>query len=123
MGSSRLESIEWRSLDYSRDRESIPPTAPSHHDMRQRRLHHLLANSHPHLLIQKRIAVFIYKMASEVPENSQQQATAPPASQEEQVVPTLPQGADSKLPTRKDTSLREFLNNIDDFAPIVSNRL
>ncbi|KAK3321347.1 TAF10-like protein [Cercophora scortea] len=36
-------------------------------------------------------------------------ATVPP-------VPSLP---DSKLPTRKDTSLKEFLNKMDDYAPII----
>ncbi|KAK3684070.1 transcription initiation factor TFIID 23-30kDa subunit-domain-containing protein [Podospora appendiculata] len=36
-------------------------------------------------------------------------STAPPA-------PGLP---DSKLPTRKDTSLKEFLNKMDDYAPII----
>lgn len=30
--------------------------------------------------------------------------------------PTLPE---PKLPTRKDTSLKEFLNRMDDYAPIV----
>ncbi len=29
-------------------------------------------------------------------------------------------GVDSKLPTRKDASLKEFLGKMDDYAPIVS---
>lgn len=56
-------------------------------------------------------------MASEAPENIEQ----PPASQERpseapEPVPTIPE---SRLPTRKDTSLREFLNKMDEYAPIV----
>src|SRR5690554_320476 len=38
------------------------------------------------------------------------------ATAAEPAAPTLPE---SRLPTRKDTSLREFLNNMDDYAPIV----
>ena len=32
----------------------------------------------------------------------------------------IPVLAESKLPTRKDTSLKEFLGKMDDYAPIVS---
>jgi len=32
--------------------------------------------------------------------------------------PTIPE---PRLPTRKDTSLKEFLNKMDDYAPIVRN--
>ena len=35
------------------------------------------------------------------------------------VVPPVPSVPDSKLPTRKDTSLKEFVNKMDDYAPIV----
>lgn len=35
--------------------------------------------------------------------------------------PEMAPPQDPKLPTRKDTSLREFLNKIDDYAPIVRN--
>jgi len=34
-------------------------------------------------------------------------------------VPQPPMPAEPKLPTRKDTSLKEFLNKMDDYAPIV----
>lgn len=50
------------------------------------------------------------EMSEQVPINHQQDA------QEE--VPTL---AESKMPTRKDTSLKEFLGKMDDYAPIVSS--
>jgi len=33
--------------------------------------------------------------------------------------PTAPTGAEPRLATRKDISLREFLHKIDDYAPIV----
>lgn len=32
----------------------------------------------------------------------------------------IPVLAESKMPTRKDTSLKEFLGKMDDYAPIVS---
>jgi len=53
------------------------------------------------------------------PENAEQ---VPPATngaqpEPEEPVPTIPE---SRLPTRKDTSLKEFLNKMDDYAPIVS---
>lgn len=57
------------------------------------------------------------KMASEAPDNNEQ----PSASQNPQ--PDGPQllapPSDPKVASRKDTSLREFLNKIDDYAPIV----
>lgn len=56
-------------------------------------------------------------MSSDAPDNSQQPPAAP-NGQEEGGPPQLPAG-DSKLPSRKDTSLREFLNKVDDYAPIV----
>lgn len=56
-------------------------------------------------------------MASDAPDNSQQTAPAPDGPPDHP--PTqLPPG-DSKLPSRKDTSLREFLNKVDDYSPIV----
>lgn len=54
-------------------------------------------------------------MSSDAPENSQQ-PPAEPNGHLEAAVPELPA---ERLPSRKDTSLREFLNKIDDFAPIV----
>jgi transcription initiation factor TFIID subunit 10 len=60
-------------------------------------------------------------MASDAPENTEQ----PPASQSGPVeapadsVAPAPPIPESRLPSRKDTSLREFLNKIDDYAPIV----
>ncbi|KAH7040671.1 transcription initiation factor TFIID 23-30kDa subunit-domain-containing protein [Microdochium trichocladiopsis] len=66
------------------------------------------------------------------PTESQQQQSQPPASQQQQqqastqqpaaapaqdaAAPPLPE---SKMPTRKDTSLKEFLNKMDDYAPII----
>ena len=44
--------------------------------------------------------------------------TAPNTAADAAAPPTLPT-SDPKLPTRKDTSLREFLNKMDDYAPIV----
>lgn len=40
---------------------------------------------------------------------------APPAEEEDPVAP----GPELRMPTRKDVSLRELLNKIDDYAPIV----
>ncbi len=56
-------------------------------------------------------------MASDAPDNSQQ----PPAGPSGHVHgPTqLPAGGETKLASPKDTSLREFLNKVDDCAPIV----
>lgn len=66
-------------------------------------------------------------MASEAPENHEQQASAPqPQPQQSQAAhPDMePEAAPSaapepKMPSRKDTSLREFLHKIDDYAPVV----
>lgn len=57
-------------------------------------------------------------MAGEAPEtNDQLPATQNgPVDDVEAPVP-IPE---SRLPSRKDTSLREFLNKMDDYAPIVS---
>lgn len=57
-------------------------------------------------------------MASDAPTNGDA-PSAPPALQTDAVerVPLAPQ--ESRLPTRKDVSLREFLDKIDDYAPIV----
>lgn len=56
-------------------------------------------------------------MANQPAENEQ----VPPAAsqqQDEEQTPALPE---SKTPTRKDISLKEFLNKMDDYAPIVSD--
>lgn len=42
---------------------------------------------------------------------------APAAEEEDPVAP----GPEPRMPTRKDVSLRELLNKIDDYAPIVRN--
>lgn len=42
-----------------------------------------------------------------------------PAEEETAYAPLV----DPRLPTRKDTSLREFLSKIDDYAPIVRSTL
>jgi transcription initiation factor TFIID subunit 10 len=64
-------------------------------------------------------------MASEAPENSEQQASAPqpqqaPAELQDMEPETnAPPAPEPKMPSRKDTSLREFLHKIDDYAPVV----
>lgn len=60
-------------------------------------------------------------MASQPVENSE----VPPASQEvqknaEEEEEVNPEPQEAKMPTRKDVSLKEFLNKMDDYAPIVS---
>jgi transcription initiation factor TFIID subunit 10 len=51
-------------------------------------------------------------------------ADLPPATQDGQQEPegeeVAPVPVEAKLPTRKDISLKEFLNKMDDYAPIVS---
>lgn len=57
---------------------------------------------------------------SEIPEQ------APSASQQQpQMAPEddVPVPTEAKMPTRKDTSLKEFLGKMDDYAPIVSTEL
>lgn len=61
----------------------------------------------------------IIKMASQPPQEPASQADAaqnPQQAEEETGYAPL---VDPRLPTRKDTSLREFLSKIDDYAPIV----
>jgi transcription initiation factor TFIID subunit 10 len=64
-------------------------------------------------------------MASEAPETTEQQAPAPQAQQAQAALPEMaPEGSEApapepKMPSRKDTSLREFLHKIDDYAPVV----
>ncbi|KAH7153284.1 transcription initiation factor TFIID 23-30kDa subunit-domain-containing protein [Dactylonectria macrodidyma] len=55
-------------------------------------------------------------MASEAPEKPDQPLAEPNGPVQ---APPAASGADSRLPTRKDTSLREFLNKMDDCAPII----
>ena len=43
----------------------------------------------------------------------------PAKEKEEEVDPVAPTAADSKPPTRKDASLKEFMSKMDDYAPIV----
>jgi len=43
-----------------------------------------------------------------------------PVNKEEEEVDPLAPAPEPKLPTRKDTSLKEFLSKMDDYAPIVS---
>ncbi|KYK56252.1 transcription initiation factor TFIID subunit 10 [Drechmeria coniospora] len=65
-------------------------------------------------------------MTGEAPESAEQQAPLPngqpdarPASAgPHPPAPTAPAN-DSRLPSRKDVSLREFLHKIDDYAPII----
>lgn len=56
-------------------------------------------------------------MASDAPEKTEQTPPAPEVPSDE--APSAPTIPDSRLPTRKDISLREFLNKMDDYAPIV----
>lgn len=55
-------------------------------------------------------------------QNMENEQAAPAASQpqNEEENPML---VEPKMPTRKDTSLKEFLAKMDDYAPIVSNPL
>lgn len=57
-------------------------------------------------------------MAGEAPESNEQ---LPPTQngpiEEVNPPPPIPE---SRMPSRKDTSLREFLSKMDDYAPIVS---
>lgn len=91
--------------------------------------HSHLSRHHPsHIALRDPFLEFIitivFTMGSEVPENSQQQAPAP--NDADIMLKAEPGAAEAlaqmefKMPTRKDTSLREFLHKIDDFAPIVS---
>ncbi|KAH6977315.1 transcription initiation factor TFIID 23-30kDa subunit [Ilyonectria sp. MPI-CAGE-AT-0026] len=57
-------------------------------------------------------------MASEAPEKTEQ-PPAEPNGPVEEVPLHMPAGLESRLPSRKDTSLREFLNKMDDCAPII----
>ena len=66
------------------------------------------------------------KMSSDMPENPEQ---APPAASGDPEAQTTQNGPEpeqdpvapgpERLPTRKDVSLRELLNKIDDYAPVV----
>ncbi|KAK7414203.1 hypothetical protein QQX98_006897 [Neonectria punicea] len=57
-------------------------------------------------------------MASEAPEKTEQPPAAPTEPTED-APPPMPPGLESRMPSRKDTSLREFLNKMDDCAPII----
>ncbi|RKL09618.1 hypothetical protein BFJ68_g9043 [Fusarium oxysporum] len=59
-------------------------------------------------------------MASDAPEKPEQTPPAPEAPADEAPAPAIP---DPRLPSRKDVSLREFLNKMDDYAPITDPRL
>ncbi|KAK0388154.1 hypothetical protein NLU13_4399 [Sarocladium strictum] len=64
-------------------------------------------------------------MASEAPDTNEQQAAAPQPNQPQAALPeTAPDASvalapEPKMPSRKDTSLREFLHKIDDYAPVI----
>lgn len=48
----------------------------------------------------------------------------PANAEKEEVAPIAPAVAhESRMPTRKDASLKEFLGKMDDYAPIVSSSL
>lgn len=60
-------------------------------------------------------------MSSQPPQEPAEQANPPqPAQQTEEEATGYAPLVDPRLPTRKDTSLKEFLAKIDDYAPIVS---
>lgn len=56
-------------------------------------------------------------MASDAPEKTEQSPVAQNGPAD--AAPPAPPVPESRLPSRKDTSLREFLNKMDDYAPIV----
>ncbi|KAI3396514.1 hypothetical protein diail_12134 [Diaporthe ilicicola] len=59
-------------------------------------------------------------MASQPPQEPAEQANPPqPAQQAEEEATGYAPLVDPRLPTRKDTSLKEFLSKIDDYAPII----
>ncbi|KAL1853570.1 hypothetical protein Daus18300_011774 [Diaporthe australafricana] len=59
-------------------------------------------------------------MSSQPPQEPAEQANAPqPAQQAEEETGGEVPLIDPRLPTRKDTSLKEFLAKIDDYAPII----
>lgn len=53
---------------------------------------------------------------SSLPIENEQAAPAASQQNEEEI----PQPMEPKMPSRKDTSLKEFLTKMDDYAPIVS---
>lgn len=71
-------------------------------------------------------------MATQPPAENANQAAAPAAAPNGTQPTSEPTGAtvnpavapapEPRLPTRKDTSLKEFLNKMDDYAPIVRRR-
>ena len=74
--------------------------------------------------IENTISIIIHQspviMSSEAPESQHPAASQNGRPDESQGdMPEIPSIPDSRLPTRKDTSLREFINKIDDYAPIV----
>jgi transcription initiation factor TFIID subunit 10 len=60
-------------------------------------------------------------MATDAPENPDQPVASQsgPAEAPAEAIAPPPPPPESRLPSRKDTSLREFLNKIDDYAPII----
>lgn len=58
-------------------------------------------------------------MASDAPEKTTEQTSPAPEVPPTEEAPPAPTVPESRLPTRKDVSLREFLNKMDDYAPIV----
>ncbi|KAF4431834.1 transcription initiation factor TFIID subunit 10 [Fusarium austroafricanum] len=69
------------------------------------------STSKPHRFIKS------FNMASDAPEKPEQTPPAQEAPVDE--APPAPAVPDPRLPTRKDVSLREFLNKMDDYAPII----
>lgn len=62
-------------------------------------------------------------MEGDAPENVEKQVAPENGPSDSVPEPIAPASDLNKLPTRKDVSLREFLNKIDDYAPIVRFRL
>ncbi|KUI67329.1 Transcription initiation factor TFIID subunit 10 [Cytospora mali] len=58
-------------------------------------------------------------MASQAPQEPAEQTEAPPNAQPAEEETGYAPLVDPRLPTRKDTSLKEFLSKIDDYAPII----
>ncbi|MBE3050455.1 hypothetical protein IMZ48_49770, partial [Candidatus Bathyarchaeota archaeon] len=54
------------------------------------------------------------------PENAEPEADAPEDQPDEEAAEAPPPAPrEARMPTKKDTSLREFLGKMDDYAPIV----
>lgn len=58
-------------------------------------------------------------MSTNPPPQQPEEAAAPQEEEQPEQAPEYAPLTDPRLPTRKDISLKEFLNKMDDYAPIV----